>query len=77
MASNHSNLYNKLLDLVLGCYVVPHAEVNSTEYGGEGITGTGTESAVRRDGTGPEQGKGESGASGAVSRGGGLKGVRW
>ena len=53
MASNHSNLYNKLLDLVLGCYVVPHAEVNSTEYGGEGITGTGTERAGKwgREGT--------------------------
>ena len=31
VASNHSNLYNKLLSLVLGRYGVPHAEVNSPE----------------------------------------------
>ena len=29
--SNHGNLYNKLLALVLGRYGVPHAEVNGTE----------------------------------------------
>ena len=31
MDNNHGNLYGKLLDLVLGCYGVPHAEVNGTE----------------------------------------------
>ena len=42
MDSNQGNLCDKILALVLGCYGVPHAEVNGTEYGGEGITGTGT-----------------------------------
>ena len=28
VASNHGNLYNELLALVLGRYGVPHAEVN-------------------------------------------------
>ena len=31
VASNHVNLYTTLLALVLGCYGVPHAEVNGTE----------------------------------------------
>ena len=31
MASNHSNIYNKLLALVLGSYRVPYVEVNSME----------------------------------------------
>ena len=42
MDSNHINLYNKLLALVLGRYRVPHAEVNGTEQEGEGRMGTGT-----------------------------------
>ena len=43
MYSNHGNLYNKLLDLVLGQYGVFHAKVNGTDYGvGGGRIGLGT-----------------------------------
>ena len=31
VASNHGNLCNELIALVLGCYGVFHAEVNGTE----------------------------------------------
>ena len=31
MDINHGNLYVMLLDLVFGCYRVPHAKVNGTE----------------------------------------------
>ena len=31
VASNHVNLYNKLLALVLGNYGLPHAEANGTQ----------------------------------------------
>ena len=31
MASNDGNLYNKLLDLLLGRYGVPHDELNGTD----------------------------------------------
>ena len=41
MDINQGNLYDKLLALVLGCYEVPHFEVNGTEYVGEERTGTG------------------------------------
>ena len=33
VASNHSNLYNKILALVLGRYRVIHSEVNGTGTG--------------------------------------------
>ena len=33
VASNHSNLYNELIALVLGRYVIFHTKVNGTEYG--------------------------------------------
>ena len=50
MASNHGNLYNKLLALVLGHYRVPHAEVNVPKYGGDSRTGTVTGTATERSG---------------------------
>ena len=58
VASNHGNIYNYLLVLVLGGYGVLHAEVNGMEYGVEGITGTGTGTGMERAVRNGKNGKG-------------------
>ena len=64
MAINHGNIYNKLLALVLRRYKVPHAEVNVTEQGREGRTGTRTGTGTERDGH-----RGQNGTKNGEGRG--------
>ena len=71
MDSNHINLYNELIILLLGRYGVFHAEVNGSEWGvgGGGVRGTGKERDDHREQNGTGNGKREGTARARRQRG--------